>query len=446
MNFLGRLLRRLPRPRLPTHFLPDSTNGQIRTLLAPATSPSAISSVRKRLFAEIMRNGSPSCSMTVVLDNWVEQGHSVEGSFLSTIVIAIRKRRRFTHALQVLEWITKDGNCELTSPQLAVRLDLIAKVRGLKYAREYFEDIPEAMRSCQVYGSLLNCYAYKNSLEEAEFVLQKMRELGFATTLFPYNSLLSAYARARKFPEMDVLVKEMEEKGIEWDNYTYNIRMNAYVAASEFEAMEKLLLKMELDPQVITKWNNFLVPASGFLKSGQIDKALLMLKRVECLAGARFLGKNYLSMLSSLIKLDDMTGAERITEEWEQKRTVYDTRIPNFFITALAERGWFDKAEAYINRLQQIGKEPASSVWYIMSRGYHSGNEMDKAVKALKKALELGLTKWEPNPVLLTACVDYLREQGDDKSAKNLLAYLRNRSSSPGSAEKHPSPIEEPGI
>ncbi|KAI4331081.1 hypothetical protein MLD38_029304 [Melastoma candidum] len=47
-------------------------------------------------------------------------------------------------------------NHVLPSSQLAIQLDLIAKVRGLEHAEKYFEQIPNASRCRRVDGVFLN--------------------------------------------------------------------------------------------------------------------------------------------------------------------------------------------------------------------------------------------------------------------------------------------------
>jgi hypothetical protein len=46
----------------------------------------------------------------------------------------------------------------LSSSDMAIQLDLIAKVRGVSHAEKYFDELPDAMKDKQTYGSLLNCY------------------------------------------------------------------------------------------------------------------------------------------------------------------------------------------------------------------------------------------------------------------------------------------------
>lgn len=347
---------------------------------------------------------------------------------------------------------------KLTNSDAAICLDLIAKVHGLEEAQKYFEKIPEKSRDFRIYGALLSCYAHENSVELAEATMQKMRELGYAKSL-SYNVMLNLYSQVKQYEKMDALMQEMKARGMDWDNYTYNTRLNAYALAFDVECMEKLLSKMESDPYIKMDWNSYVVVANGFLKAGLKEKALAMMKKAEQLTNVRswkrtfeilltlysqignqdelyrlwnqykkkgkFDNTTYLAMLTSLVRLDDIAGAERIVEEWEYGKTFYDIRIPKYLIGAYCKKGLLEKAEAYMNRLGEIGEEPDASLWIALASGYKLKKEMPKALEALKKAISISKHGWRPNKFTLASCLDYLKEKGEVQAAQELLLSLR---------------------
>ncbi|OWM91029.1 pentatricopeptide repeat-containing protein At2g20710, mitochondrial-like [Punica granatum] len=420
-----------------------------------ATSPP-----RDSLNRRIMRAGDPMVSMADVLNKWVGEGKQVNFTELNQSLRTLRKFRRGKHALQLLEWMIEQADYKLTNSEIAVRLDLIAKVRSLEEAEEFFEQIPEKSRDFRIYGALLSCYALEKSMEKAEATLQKMRVLGYVRVL-SYNVMLNLYAQTKQYEKMDVLMQEMKERGHEWDNYTYNTRLNAYALASDLEGMEKLLSKMEADPYIKMDWNSYVVAANGYLKSGQLDKALPMMKKAENLTSSKnwkrtfeilltmygqigskddlyqlwnmykqngkFDNTTYLAMITSLVRLDDVTGAEKIMEEWEYGKIYYDVRIPRFLISTYCKKGFYDKAEAYMNRLVEIGEEPDASLWDALASGYELKKEILKAVEALKKAISVSKPGWRPNKFTLASCLDYLKEKGEAETAQELLLSLRER-------------------
>lgn len=347
----------------------------------------------------------------------------------------------------------------LTIADVAVRLDLISKVHGVEQAENYFNSLPHNLRVFQVYGALLNCYVHNKCLEKAEATMQQLRELGYDKTSLSYNVMLKLYVELEKYDKLNVLMKEMEEKGIKFDKFTYNIRLNAYGAASDFEGIEKLLTKMEADPKVGKDWNAYISTANWYLKSGLTEKGLAMLKKSEHLINGKFknfayevlmtlytaagnkdevyriwnLYKNhgklfntgYLSMISSMVKLDDIDGAEKILEEWESWNVLYDFRIPNVLIGAYCRKGLFEKAEAYLNRVIESGKEIDATTWDRLAVGYYMDGQMAKSVETLKKAILATRPWWKPNRFTLAACLKCLKDQGDGEAADELLQMLR---------------------
>lgn len=359
-------------------------------------------------------------------------------------------------------------NHDLLPGDIAIRLDLVSKVHGLEQAEKYFDSIPQGLRVSQVYGALLNCYAHNRSLEKAEEIMDKIRELGFAKTSLSYNVMLSLYAQLGKQEKLDILMQEMEEKGINFDKYTFNIRLNAYGATSNIEGMEKLLKKMEADVNFKMDWNAYIVAANGYLKAGLVERSLAMLKRSEPLIIGKprtkrlayevlitvyastgnknevyrvwdlykDMGKvynsGYVCMISSLMKLDDIDGAEKILEEWESGNPFFDIRVPNSVISGYCRKGLLEKAEAYVNRFIESGKVPESSTWEHLARGYRFHGQMAKSVETMRKAILVSQPGWKPCNFTLAACHDYITHQGDAEAAEEFLKLHKERGHSLG--------------
>ncbi|KAK3013366.1 hypothetical protein RJ639_010157 [Escallonia herrerae] len=339
-----------------------------RTLTACFSSSAASDDT---LYRRLSRAGDPSLSMVPILEEWAEQGRSATQEELQKIIRQFRKFRRFKHALEKVKatvvlkhgekicalnlkelsvainistWMTRKGHDDILPGDMAVQLDLTSKVQGLAEAEKYFYSISNNFRNFQVYGALLNCYADAKSLEKAEAVMQKMRELDHAGTL-PYNVMLKLYSRMGEHEKLEALDHEMVENGVNRDRFTFIIRINAYASSFDMERMEKVIL--EADPVVGADWNAYAAAANGYLKAGATGKAVAMLKKAEPLVKIKKrkfafqillslyaklgikdevhrmwnlhkkIGKlsniSYLCMISSLMKLDDLDGAEENT-------------------------------------------------------------------------------------------------------------------------------------
>ncbi|OIW08373.1 hypothetical protein TanjilG_03049 [Lupinus angustifolius] len=218
-------------------------------------------------------------------------------------------------------------------------LDLIAKVHGQDQAEKCFNSISDDSIDFNVYSALLNCSAQHNSVEK-----------------------------------LDNMKQEMIGKN-KYDTFTLRSRLNAYATAKDINAMEKLLMQMEAAPVVTVDWLRYSIAANCYVKADQFVKSDAMLKKPEQLVKGRmrnayvFLVTMYAaiekvddiyrvwSMLSTLVKLNDMDGPEKIFEKWESGNTCFDIRIPNVMISVDCKNGLMEKSEAYIERLLEGYKE-----------------------------------------------------------------------------------------
>ncbi|KAJ6884917.1 hypothetical protein NC652_031803 [Populus alba x Populus x berolinensis] len=401
----------------------------------------------------------PKVPIIPVLEKWVQEGQVVTNSDLKHFIRKLRKIHRFSHALQISQWMSDQRGHNLSPGDVAVRLDLISKVHGLEQAVTYFNSVPESLRGLEVYGALLNCYAHYKHLEEAEATMRKMREMGFVRNVLSYNVMLNLYYQMGKYEKIQVLMQEMEKWGICFSNITYKILLNAYVATSNIEEIKKILMKMEADPLVSIDWYAYVVAANGYLKAGLIDKTLTMLWRSEQLISgksARFacetllslytavgnkeqvyrvwnlyktkgrsLNSSYLCMINSLLKLDDVDGAERIWEEWVSIVKCFDIRIPNLMVSTYSKKGLWEKAEAFVGKIVASGIKIEASTLDRLATGYHVGGQMLKASETIKKAISISQPGWEPNVYTLAACLEYLKGREDVKKIEDLLKILK---------------------
>lgn len=354
--------------------------------------------------------------------------------------------------------MSNNQNYDLSPGNIAKRLNLISKVHGLEQAKTFFKGIPDAKIGFKIYAALLSCYAEHKSLVEAEVLMKKIKKLRPVHITVCYNMMLKLYAQTGNYEKMDSLMQEMKEKDI-CNGATFTIRLNGYVASRDIEGLEKLLMQMEADPIATVDWYTYATASNGYVKVGDFEKASAMLKKSEMLARGpskriayeslltmhaaignkddvyrlwnrcqnfkNSVNSSYLSMLSSLVKLDDIDGAEKILQEWEYEHKHFDIRLPNLMITSYCRWGLVDKAEAYIKRLLDNGKELDGSTWDRLSTAYRSDNAMEKAVETMKKGTLSSRRGWRPNPFTLGACIKYLKEKDDVESALEILKLVK---------------------
>lgn len=84
---------------------------------------------------------------------------------------------------------------KLSPVDVALRMELIHRVHGLEAAEYYFNNISNNLKTDRIYGALLSGYVREKSVEKAEAIMQKIREMDMAVSSFPYNMLINLYSQ-----------------------------------------------------------------------------------------------------------------------------------------------------------------------------------------------------------------------------------------------------------
>jgi pentatricopeptide repeat protein len=104
--------------------------------------------------------------------------------------------------------MSKRGMNKTVSEQ-AIHLDLVAKTRGIPAAENYFIDLPETSKNLLTYGALLNCYCKELMTEEAEALIEKMKELNLGLSSMSYNSFMTLYTKVGQPERVPEIIQEM---------------------------------------------------------------------------------------------------------------------------------------------------------------------------------------------------------------------------------------------
>lgn len=294
--------------------------------------------------------------------------------------------------------------------------------------------------------------------------MQKMKKLGFANRAMTYNIMLKLYIQLENYDKVKQVMEEMETMGFTWNTFTYRILLNAHSNSGKAKEMESVLMKMEADPLHIMKHSDYVTAANGYLKAGVLDKSLIMLKRAEQIANHKakkhvyhclltlyanakakeevfriwnlykrsfkVYNKGYLCMVSALVILDDLEGAERMIDEWVgslsgDDNNKPDTKVINSLVRAYGNKGDFERAEALIDRVRErSNEEPHRSTWAILALGYQMHNQMEDSVKTMKKALLADGRRWMLNKGPLLRCLDYLKMKGNPEELEEFTTLI----------------------
>ncbi|KAL0363369.1 UNVERIFIED_CONTAM: Pentatricopeptide repeat-containing protein, mitochondrial [Sesamum calycinum] len=296
--------------------------------------------------------GNPKIDVTPELQKWVDTGNKVRFAELQRIIVDLRKRKRFSQALQVSEWMRTTGTYIFTPVQHAVQLDLIGK-------NDKVPEVFNQMKENNVQPDNLSCRICINSL-------------GVGSDI----------------ERLEKILTEMEtDAHIVMDWNTYTVVANFYIKAGLKSKANIVLKKAEgrLDNKDGLGYNHLI---SLHAHLGNRDDVF----RLWCLeqkSSKKCLNRDYKNMVESLVRLDELEVAEKVLKEWESSGNCYDFRVPSVLIVGHIEKGFCRKAEALLEHLMEMGKATTANIWGRLATGYFEKGEMENAFESLKVALSL---------------------------------------------------------
>uniref|UniRef100_A0A0E0IUS7 Pentacotripeptide-repeat region of PRORP domain-containing protein n=1 Tax=Oryza nivara TaxID=4536 RepID=A0A0E0IUS7_ORYNI len=402
----------------------------------------------------------PRIPLAPVLEQWwLAEERPVSKPELQSLVKYLRRRRRFSQALELSMWMTERRHLHLSPGDVAYRLELISKVHGLDKAVEYFDAVPNQLRELQCYGSLLRCYTEAERVEKAEELFENMRGMGMANS-YAYNAMMNLYSQIGQVERVHSMYKAMEEGGIVPDIFTIDNLVSAYADVEDVEAIEKVLEKASCNN--LMSWHSFAIVGKVFMKAGMQERALQAFQESEKRITARKDGRvaygflltmyadlqmdsevdriwdvyrskvpasacntMYMCRISVLLKMNDIVGAEKAYEEWESKHVYHDSRLINILLTAYCKEGLMEKAEALVDQFIKKGRTPFSNTWYKLAGGYFKVGQASKAADLTKKALASASNEWKPDLANVLMSINYFAEQKNVEAAEEMASLLQ---------------------
>ncbi|KAA8515830.1 hypothetical protein F0562_018559 [Nyssa sinensis] len=413
------------------------------------------------IYKRISLMEDPELGSASVLNQWEKEGKKLTKWDLCRVVKELRKFRRYKLALQVYDWMQNRGErFRISTSDIAIQLDLIAKVRGISGAEDYFLSLPSTLKDKRTYGALLNAYVQAKVREKAESLIDEMRNKNYAVHSLPFNVMMTLYMNLEDYDKVDSLISEMMEKKIQLDIYSYNIWLSCCGSQGSIEKMEQVFEQMKLDRTINPNWTTFSTMASMYIKMGQLEKAEDCLKNVESRITGRdrtpyhylislygSVGKKeevhrvwniyksvfpnitnlgYQAVISSLVRLGDIEGAEGIYEEWLSVKTTYDPRIGNLLMGWYVKKGVFEKAKAFFDQMVEVGGKPNSSTWEILAEGHITERRISEALSCLKEAVSAERSmNWRPKPVNVSSILKLCEQEADTASKEVLVEVLK---------------------
>lgn len=348
----------------------------------------------------------------------------------------------------------------LNSSDNAIQLDLVAKVRGIPHAEGYFFTLPGMLKDRRTYGALLNAYGQAKMRKKAEETLEIMKSKGYIYDALPFNVMMTLYMNLEEHDRVYAMINEMKERNVPLDLYSYNIWITNCATVRDVREMERVVREMIADSGVNANWTTYSTLATMYIRLAEFDKARNCLKDIELRMTGRdrtsfnyllglygsigkgdevyriwkqykstfpdLLNSGYQSMLSSLVKLGDIEGAEKIYEEWLSTTSRLDPRICNIVMRSYLRKGSVFYAKKTLDRFLEKGGTAKPLSWEILAEGFRKEKMISEVLLCMEGAASYkGLGKWKPKLADVADTIALCREEANEESVPVLMDLLR---------------------
>jgi pentatricopeptide repeat protein len=243
--------------------------------------------------------------------------------------------------------------------------------------------------------------------------------------------------------------------------------MKSYAALLDMDQVEEVLNEIDRDDNIDANWTVYGTRVDIYIKAKVLDKAQSALKEMESkmkemeakkkqkeqaaydylislhgnlgnkdeiyriwqsfeLTLPETTHRSHICLLSTLVRIGDIEGAEDFLKKWESVKSFEDIRASNILLDAYIKRGWLQKAEVFLERIRENGSKPNSISWKILAEGYLQDGQYDKATEAMEKSVSVGRNiPWQSMAAIVLAILKHFEKEGDVKNAEKFFKVLR---------------------
>ncbi|KAJ8762127.1 hypothetical protein K2173_007277 [Erythroxylum novogranatense] len=245
--------------------------------------------------------------------------------------------------------------------------------------------------SIRDYSLLIDAYAKKNCIEDAERILKKMNENGILLDIITATILVHMYSKAGNIDRAKEAFESLRSHGFQPDANVYNTMIMAYVDAGQTMFGESLMREME---------------SRDIKPSEEIQMALLR----------------------SFAQKGDADGAKRISINMQFAGFQSSLESCMLVVDAEVRAGNLDQARRNFIYMMKIGHKPEDRCTAGMVRGYEKLNSLDKALSLLLEIEKYGL---EPGPATYSVLVDWFSKLLLVDEAEQLLGKIAQLGEAP---------------
>lgn len=234
------------------------------------------------------------------------------------------------------------------------RVDWLAILQQLSESNKniYFKATEFALNeesfeaSIRDYTKLLDAYAKKDRLEDAERVLKTMTEKGFARDAVTCSALVHMYSKTGNLDRAREAFEQIRSLGLQPDQKAYGSMIMAYVQAGLPKAGESLMREMEAKD----------------IKPGK---------------------EVYMALLRAFAQRGLVDGAQRIFNTMQFSGVMPNLESCTLLVEAYGQSGDAEQARNVFDHMMKAGHKPDDKCTASMLAAYEKKNYLDKALNLL---------------------------------------------------------------
>ncbi|GAA0177804.1 hypothetical protein LIER_42153 [Lithospermum erythrorhizon] len=426
---------------------------------AQGTSQSSREKKLYKKLSPLAHHNAPETEVAAILNEWNRTDKPLKRFELIRCIKSFRSRQDYHLALELIRWM-ETSDMGVNNSDRALEIDLLCKNEGIESAEKYFNELQQSAKTNKTYGALFSCYCREKNLDKALELFEKMKELGFVSTL-DYNNLISVYLKTGQPQRLHSIVEEMEQTSVSLNIYTYNILINSYASMKDFDAVEGVLKKMK-SKEIRYDWFTYGNLANIYINSGLLDKASSIIKEMEnkkhllneealqTMIGIHARTKNlsgvytawellkskcptpsnksYLIMLLTLFKMGESESIEKYFQEWEAGCSNYDVRLSNVLLEFYLNREMIEEANMLYERVQKRGREPNLKACEMLSNFFIKKGDINLALKHLDVGAKIAIPKkhkWYPTDETINRFLEYFEKGNDTENAMVFMECMK---------------------
>ncbi|KAL8527197.1 hypothetical protein ACS0TY_005175 [Phlomoides rotata] len=411
------------------------------------------------LYRRLSKLGNIKGMVASTINEYIREGRIVGKAGLGKCVKELRKYKRYDQALEIMEWM-EFRKFNFGYKDYAIRLDLIAKVKGIAEAEFYFSHLPASARVQCTHGALLNSYCVEKMTDKALDLFDKMVKENMINVPLPFNNLMTLYLRSGQPEKVVSLYEDMKKMNIRPDTVTHNLLMNSYSHLNDIEGVERVFEEMKLENWKQCDWTTYSNLAAIYTKGGYQEKAKLALKNLEERMGAHdreayhFLislyagisdldnvhrvwkllkstmkvvtNRSYLVMFQALGNLNDIEGMKKCFTEWESVCCSYDLMLLNAVIGPYLKHDMLEEAESALERATKKTKGPFLRQLEMFMVFHLKKGQIQQALEIMEMITsKVENDEWRFKPHTIGRFLDYFKQKGDVSSAEEFYKLMK---------------------